>query len=665
MFKLHSKYSPSGDQPKAIEELVHNCNNNTKNQVLQGITGSGKTFTMANVIKQLNRPTLIMSPNKMLAAQLYSEMCDFFPENAVEYFISYFDYYQPEAYIASSDTFIEKDSAVNPKLEQLKLSSIYSLLERKDTIVIASVSCIYGIGSPSHYKSLNIHIKVGDTIDISKLCRELVGMQYERNEYSTSSGCFRVKGDTIEIFPAHSSENAIKISFFGDEVESILSIDTLTFTPLHKLESIRLYSASLYATPREIINNNIPNIKQELTQRVEYFKQNNRFIEAQRLEERVNQDLEMLLTTGHCKGIEHYTRYFNPAGENNIPFNLFSYLEDNGLLIVDESHIAVPQINAMYNGDRNRKQNLVEYGFRLPSCLDNRPLSFDEWETLKPQTIFVSATPGPYELEQTQGIVTEQILRPTGLLDPKCIVKPLDTQVDDLIHELKAIMVRKEKALIITLTKKMSEHLNEYLNEQGIRTQYLHSDIDTLTRVEIINNLRNDQCDAVIGINLLREGLNIPECSLVAILDADKEGFLRSETSLIQTIGRAARNVNGKVILYANNVTGAMKRALDITNARREMQEKWNQDNNIIPKTVDSSITNIENNSDTIEKDESHSAQSFNKSTLMQMSLTELTQLQTKCNKEMLKHAEDLEFEKAIILQKQIKLIDSIILQYK
>jgi excinuclease ABC subunit B len=673
-FSLASKYSPAGDQINAIDKLVEGLNQGKTDQVLLGVTGSGKTFTMANIIAKTQRPAIIMAHNKTLAAQLYSEVKSFFPNNAVEYFISFFDYYQPEAYIPSSDTYVDKDSAINSKIEQMKHSAIYSLLERRDTIIVASVSAIYGIGDRDFYESLKLTLSMGNTISINQLCLALVNLQYVRNDISFDRATFRVKGDVVEIFPAHLDEYAIRLSFFGDEIEKIDLIDPLLGKKLESIERFRIYSATLYATPKEIIASAVPKIRVEMQETIDNFRENNKLIEAQRIEERTNFDIEMLVATGYCKGIENYIRYLGNRQAGATPSTLFDYLPKDVIVFVDESHVSVPQISGMYAGDKSRKSVLANYGFRLPSCLDNRPLMFNEWDSKRGQTIFVSATPAPFEINLTAGEVVEQIIRPTGLLDPICIVKSLDNQIDDLMAEIKEVVKKGEKILAITLTKKMAEHITDYFNENGIRTKYLHSDIDSLERVQIIRGLREGLFDVLVGINLLREGLDIPECSLVGILDADKEGFLRSRTSLIQTIGRAARNSNGRVILYANKITPSMEYALSETKRRRALQEEYNKIHNITPTTTISDVSKLEiDNKDYYVLDSHKGKKQKNdkdninldsmKDILRFGSLEELEKEKQKLHKQMLSYASDLEFEKAQELKFKIKKIDDIILK--
>ncbi len=592
-FKLKSDFDPAGDQPRAINDLIEGINKKEKDQVLMGVTGSGKTFTMAHVIKTLNKPTLIMAPNKTLAAQLYGEMKEFFPENAVEYFVSYYDYYQPEAYVPRSDTFIEKESSINEQIDRMRHSATRSLLERNDVIIVASVSCIYGIGSVETYSQMTINLKKGDNISQHKLIRQFTELQYKRNNLNFSRGTFRVRGDVVEIFPAHYENAAWRITFFGDEIEEIYEIDALTGKKLNKLDQIKLYANSHYVTPKPTLNQAIKQIKEELKIRLNQFYKENKLLEAQRLEQRTNHDLAMIQAAGTCPGIENYSRYLSGRNPGEPPPTLFEYLPKNSLVFADESHISISQIGAMYKGDHSRKLTLSEYGFRLPSCLDNRPLKFEEWEMFRPQTIYVSATPGEWELDKTNGVFVEQLVRPTGLIDPKIIVKPTSNQVDDLIDECKKEIKKNHRILVTTLTKKMAESLTEFMHEANLKVRYIHSDVETLERIEIIRDLRLGKFEVLIGINLLREGLDIPECALVAVLDADKEGYLRSKTSLIQTIGRAARNLEGKVILYADKITSSMQYAMDETNRRREKQLFFNKKNNIEPKTIQNKISDI------------------------------------------------------------------------
>ena len=647
IFSLNSSFTPTGDQPEAIKELVSGIQNDEKDQVLLGVTGSGKTFTMANIINSLNRPSLIMAPNKTLAAQLYAEMKDFFPNNAVEYFVSYYDYYQPEAYVPRSDTYIEKESSINDQIDRMRHSATRALLERKDVIIVASVSCIYGIGSVETYSKMTIELKKGQQIPRQTLLRQFTELQYTRNDMSFVRGTFRVRGDIVEIFPAHLETVAWRITLFGDEIEELFEIDALTGEKLTSLKSIKIYANSHYVTPRPTLNEAIKSIKEELKSHLEILYKSNKLVEAQRLEQRTNFDLEMMLAAGTCPGIENYSRYLSGRNPGEPPPTLFEYLPDDALVFTDESHITVSQIGAMYKGDFRRKSTLAEYGFRLPSCLDNRPLKFEEWEAFRPNTIHVSATPGEWELNKTNGIFVEQSLRPTGLVDPEILIRPTKTQVDDLIYETKEQSKKGNRVLVTTLTKKMAEALSEYMFEAGLKVRYIHSDVDTLERIEIIRDLRLGVFDVLIGINLLREGLDIPECALVAILDADKEGYLRSKTSLIQTIGRAARHVEGKVILYADNITGSMQYAIDETDRRRKKQISYNLKNNITPKTVISKISDIladlsDNDDDKDNKNKKNTGKNLKES---------IQDLQN----EMEKAASNLEFEEAARIRDEIK----------
>jgi excinuclease ABC subunit B len=655
-FKLISDYQPAGDQPAAIQGLLQGLKDGLAHQVLLGVTGSGKTYSIANVIKEIRRPTLILAHNKTLAAQLYGEMKEYFPGNAVEYFVSYYDYYQPEAYVPASDTYIEKDASINEHIEQMRLSATKALLERPDTIIVATVSAIYGLGDPKTYLSMVMHLDVGDPLDQRKLLRRLAEIQYKRNDVELQRGSYRVRGDVIDIFPAESERNAIRVELFDDEIESLAWFDPLTGEVLNKIPRITIHPKSHYVTQRQVLLDAVEEIKLELKQRLNQLNELNKLVEAQRLEQRTRFDIEMILEIGYCSGIENYSRYLSGRAPGEPPPTLFDYLPAQSLLIIDESHVTVPQLGGMYRGDRSRKENLVEYGFRLPSALDNRPLRFDEFEQLAPQTIYTSATPGKYELGYSDNTV-EQLVRPTGLLDPVVEVRDVETQVDDLLSEINRRAKIKERVLVTTLTKRMAEDLTDYFKEHDVRVRYLHSDIDTIERVEIIRDLRLGEFDVLVGINLLREGLDIPEVSLVAILDADKEGFLRSETSLVQTIGRAARHINGKGILYAARITGSMERAIDETNRRRARQEQFNQDNNITPVGIIKSVTDIMVGA---RSERTKGRQYFDKVAEQAGDYSVLTpELVTKkikqLEEQMYHHARDLEFEEAARIRDEIK----------
>ncbi len=644
-FKLHSEYQPTGDQPQAIKELVDGFKRGNQFQTLLGVTGSGKTFTMANVIAALNKPTLVIAHNKTLAGQLYGEFKEFFPENAVEYFVSYYDYYQPEAYVPSSDTYIAKDSSVNDEIDKLRLSATASLSERKDVVVVASVSCIYGLGSPDDYQEMIVSLRPGMMKDRDEVLRELIEIKYDRNDLDLDRGCFRVRGDVIEIYPAQGGDYLIRVEFFGDEIDRIAQTDPLTGQIHATLEHVAIFPASHYVVPQEKINRACKDIEAELDERIRYFKSEDKLLEAQRISERTNFDIEMLRETGFCSGIENYSRHLANMQAGAMPHTLMDYFGDDYLIIIDESHMTIPQIGAMYTGDRNRKTTLVDYGFRLPSALDNRPLCFEEFESHIDQMLFVSATPSVYERDH-ELLRTEQIIRPTGLLDPEISVRPVEGQIDDLIAEVNRETAKHNKVLVTTLTKRMAEDLTDYMNDVGIRVKYLHSDIDTLERAQIIRDMRLDVFDVLVGINLLREGLDIPEISLVAILDADKEGFLRSETSLIQTIGRAARNVEGHVIMYADQMTDSMKAAIDETNRRRAIQQKYNEENHITPQTIKKAVRDLISISKVIAKEELR----FEKDP-ESMSRKELEKLIAQVEKQMKKAAADLNFETAAELR--------------
>ncbi|WGE92014.1 excinuclease ABC subunit UvrB [Actinobacillus genomosp. 1] len=664
-FILHSPFKPSGDQPSAIAKLTEGLNDGLAHQTLLGVTGSGKTFTIANVIAQLNRPAMLLAPNKTLAAQLYAEMKAFFPENAVEYFVSYYDYYQPEAYVPSSDTFIEKDASINEQIEQMRLSATKSFLERRDTIVVASVSAIYGLGDVDAYMQMMLHLQVGAIIDQREILARLAELQYTRNDQAFQRSTFRVRGEVIDIFPAESDEIALRVELFDDEIESLSLFDPLTGHSLGKVPRYTIYPKTHYVTPRERILNAIEEIKQELVERREYFIKENKLLEEQRITQRTQFDIEMMNELGYCSGIENYSRYLSGRKEGEPPPTLFDYMPADGLLIIDESHVTVPQIGGMYRGDRARKETLVQYGFRLPSALDNRPLRFEEFERLAPQTIYVSATPGNYELEKSNGDVVDQVVRPTGLLDPIIEVRPVATQVDDVLSEIHKRVAVDERVLITTLTKKMAEDLTDYLDEHGVRVRYLHSDIDTVERVEIIHDLRMGMFDVLVGINLLREGLDMPEVSLVAILDADKEGFLRSERSLIQTIGRAARNLNGKAILYGDRITNSMQKAITETERRREKQQKYNEEHGIIPQALNKKVGELLDIGQTDRpkrgkqavKIEEKSANTYKPKSRKELE-KELKQLE----QQMRDFAKDLEFEKAAAVRDKIGQLKAVLL---
>lgn len=644
MFKLHSKFEPTGDQPEAIKSLVDGIKKGDKFQTLLGVTGSGKTFTMANIINQVQKPTLILAHNKTLAGQLYSEFKEFFPENAVEYFVSYYDYYQPEAYMPQTDTYIEKDSAVNEEIDKLRHSATAALFERKDVIIVASVSCIYGLGDPEDYSGLTLSLRPGMEIGRDKLLRDLIDRQYDRNELEFVRGKFRAKGDTVEIYPSNENEKAIRVEFFGDEIEKISEINPLTGQRIAVRNHVLIFPNSHYATSKDKMEKAIVTIEQELEERIKYFKENDKLIEAQRIEQRTNFDIEMMRETGFCQGIENYSRHISGRAPGSAPYTLLDYFPKDFLMLIDESHVTVPQVRAMYNGDRARKNTLVDYGFRLPSAYDNRPLTFEEWEGKINQVVFVSATPADYE-EKHSVNTAEQIIRPTGLLDPKIEVKPLENQVDDLIEQIRETTEKGERVLVTTLTKKMAEDLTAYLKELNIKVTYMHSDVDTLERLTILKELRQGKYDVLVGINLLREGLDLPEVSLVAILDADKEGFLRSERSLIQTIGRAARNVNGRVIMYADELTDSMEKAIKETNRRRKIQMAYNEEHGIVPQTIKKDIRD-DIKATIIEE----SAEKYNVS-----KDTDVNELINTLTTKMLEHAQRMEFEEAAKLRDQIK----------
>ena len=655
--KVHSDFSPSGDQPDAIERIVNGLNDGLLHQVLLGVTGSGKTYTMAKIIEATQRPAIIMAPNKTLAAQLYGEFRDFFKENSVEYFVSYYDYYQPEAYVPTSDTYIAKDASINEHIEQMRLSATKALLERNDTIVVATVSSIYGLGAPESYLNMILHLDRGDIIDQRAILRRLSSMQYTRNDIDFKRATFRVRGDIIDIFPADSEREALRIELFGDEIERLSWIDPLTGEFINEVPRATIYPKTHYVTPKEKIQKSIKDIRDELNSRVKHFKKIDKLLEAQRIQERTTYDLEMMAELGYCQGIENYSRYLSGRQTGEPPPCLFDYIPKNAIVFMDESHVSVPQIGGMYKGDRSRKETLVEYGFRLPSALDNRPLRFEEWELLTPQRVYVSATPGKYEFEKGDEIV-ELLVRPTGLIDPEVEIRPASSQIDDVIAECKERAKLKERALITTLTKRMAEDLTDYLNENGIKSRYMHSDIDTVERVEIIRDLRLGEFDTLVGINLLREGLDIPEVSLVAILDADKEGFLRSEGTLIQTIGRAARNIRGKAILYGDNVTGSMSRAIEETNRRRKIQMEFNQKNNIKPRSIVKEVKDIMEGARPNIRKGKNKPKTFENDLTFEIkndSPENISESIEQLEKEMYKCAKETEFEKAAFCRDKIK----------
>ncbi len=670
-FKIHSKYRPAGDQPAAIEGLVRGLGAGLSHQTLLGVTGSGKTFTMANVVETLQRPTIVLAPNKTLAAQLYGEFKSFFPDNAIEYFVSYYDYYQPEAYVPSSDTFIEKDASINDHIEQMRLSATKALLERRDALIVVSVSAIYGLGDPEQYMKMRLHFNRGEQIDQRQFLRRLAELQYTRNDADFRRGTYRVRGDVIDIFPADAEDEGVRVELFDDEIDSIRLFDPLTGEVRGQVPRMTIYPKTHYVTPRDTILSAIDAIKQELAERLDYLRKHERLVEAQRLEQRTLYDIEMMLELGYCNGIENYSRYLSGREPGQAPPTFFDYLPDDALLFIDESHVSVPQVGGMYKGDRSRKETLVEYGFRLPSALDNRPMQFEEWENILPQTVFVSATPGPYE-QAHAGQVVEQVVRPTGLVDPEIEVRPASTQVDDLLSEIRLRIEVEERVLVTTLTKRMAEDLTEYLDEHDVRVRYLHSDIDTVERVEIIRDLRLGKFDVLVGINLLREGLDIPEVSLVAILDADKEGFLRAERSLIQTIGRAARNAHGKAILYGDRVTDSMRRAIDETERRRAKQVAHNEAHGIVPRTVTKSVADIMEGAQApgrkggrkrAEQRVAEAPGSYTRDELSAMSAPQLTKEIGKLEDRMFEAAQNLEFEQAAKLRDQLQTLKARLLE--
>jgi excinuclease ABC subunit B len=655
-FRLFSDYKPTGDQPQAIRALTAGLRDGMKNMTLLGVTGSGKTFTMANVIQNLQRPTLVMAPNKTLAAQLYGEFRNYFPENAVEYFVSYYDYYQPEAYVPSSDTYIEKDASINEHIEQMRLSATKALLERRDTIIVATVSAIYGLGDPTQYLSMVLHMSVGEIINQREILRRLAEMQYSRNDMELRRGTYRVRGEIIDIFPGDEEMSALRVELFDDEIESISQFDPLTGEVMNKLQRVTIFPKSHYVTPRQTVIDAVAAISEELKERLAYQRDHQQLVEAQRLEQRTLYDMEMMLELGYCNGVENYSRHLTGRGPGEAPPTLFDYLAEDALLILDESHVTVPQLGGMYKGDRSRKENLVTYGFRLPSALDNRPLRFDEWEAKAGQTVFISATPRSYELERSAQVV-EQVVRPTGLVDPDVEIRPVAGQVDDVLSEINLRTALGDRVLITTLTKRMAENLTEYLADHGVRVRYLHSDVETVERVEIIRDLRLGEFDVLVGINLLREGLDMPEVSLVAILDADREGFLRSESSLIQTIGRAARNVRGKAILYADKVTGSMQRAIDETERRRTKQKEYNEAHGITPKSIVKAVSDIMEDARMLTPAEREQQRKVAESAAeyRHMRPAELGKSIAEMEKQMIHHAQMLEFEQAAEIRDQIK----------
>ncbi len=655
-FVMQTEYEPAGDQPQAIAGLVEAINQGERDQVLLGATGTGKTFTMAKVIEQTQRPAIILAHNKTLAAQLYGEFKSFFPDNAVEYFVSFYDYYQPEAYVPRSDTYIEKDSQINEQIDRMRHAATRALLERDDVIIVASVSCIYGIGSVETYSEMTIDLEAGKSYDQRAIMSDLVAQQYRRSDAAFQRGTFRVRGDVLEIWPAHLDDRAWRFSFFGEELEAITEIDPLTGERTDRFEKVRIYANSHYVTPKPTLKQAIVEIRKELRQRLDQLVNEGKLLEAQRLEQRTTFDLEMLEATGYCNGIENYSRYLTGRAPGEPPPTLFEFIPDNAIVFADESHVTIPQIGAMYRGDHRRKFTLAEHGFRLPSCMDNRPLKFEEWDAMRPQSVFVSATPGPWELEQSGGVFVEQVIRPTGLLDPPVEIRPVEMQVDDLLDEVRKVAARGMRTLVTTLTKRMAEDLTEYMHEQGIRVRYMHSDIDTLERIEILRDLRLGAFDVLVGINLLREGLDIPECGLVAILDADKEGFLRSETSLIQTIGRAARNAEGRVIMYADRITGSMERALNETNRRREKQIAYNEAHGITPETIRKNVEDVMAGLYAADTDMARVTATVEKPLVGTNLAAHLEALKS----EMLKAAENLEFEEAARLRDEIRRLEAV-----